>query len=503
MIKGIVRFPEILCALNGILMYQRVRQTLGGARYLTVVRIFLGLMVFLSACSAAFPNGSETNVALQGFVPVTTSAVELPEKFGLSDNHFYVQTGLDLADGGSLSTDSQFSLRQWAPGTSFLVAGIVKIFGPSVSLGIIWGLFSAVLWTVVFLTLVCASKSNLGVIFLGASFIFLFQSTPFVDWFFSSGYFYSESISIAFGILAMLSLGFKRQDLRVGFLTGTFLALAAFFKGTYEFVGLVFTLFTMVYLVTSYIVRKFPSKRIEFLVPPNRHLKRISFTVIVFHLYTFPWRIWSDLNLYPSSFTLDWTAHTSQYWGHRWMPTDWLEKVGSSWFSINGGNSACILDLQKCKEVAELELPSGGNFSGGGHYSQHDFMRMSLETFLLHPFDWISSRIPFFQNAWFPSDADSSVQIWGIIFLLSTLFITILAVQKLLVPKSVFLNFSESVIYISIALGTLLPLLLQQIEPRYLYPLQILSLVICFRFCGVQIDKFISKDFLKAENTLI
>jgi hypothetical protein len=484
-------------------MNQRVRQILGGVRYLKIVRVFLGLIVFFSACSAAFPDGSKTNVALGGFVPVTTSAAELPDKFGLSDNHFYVQTGLDIADGGSLSTDSEFSLRQWAPGTSFLVAGIVKIFGSNASLGIIWGLFNAMLWTVVFLILVCTSKSNLGVVFLGASFILLFQSAPFEKWFFSSGYFYSESISIAFGILAMLSIGFKRQDLRVGILAGTFLALAAFFKGTYEFVGLVLTLLTIFYFLTSLVVPRFSSARFEFMNPPNRHLKIIGFTAIAFHLYTFPWRIWSDLKLYPYSFTLDWTAHTSQYWGHRWMPSDWLEKVGSSWFSINGGNSACILDFEKCKEVAVLELSSGGSYSGGGYYSQHDFMRMSLETFFLHPFDWISSRIPFFWNAWFPSDADSSVQIWGIMFLLSTLFITILAVQKLLMPKSIFLNFSESVIYISIALGTLLPLLLQQIEPRYLYPLQILSLLICFRFFGVKIDKFISKDLLKAESKLI
>ena len=484
-------------------MNQRVRQILGGARHLKIVRVFLGLIVFFSACSAAFPDGSQTNVALGGFVPVTTSAAELPDKFGLSDNHFYVQTGLDIADGGSLSTDSEFSLRQWAPGTSFLVAGIVKIFGSNASLGIIWGLFTAMLWTVVFLTLVRTSKSNLGVAFLGASFILLFQSAPFEKWFFSSGYFYSESISIAFGILAMLSIGFKRQDLRVGILAGTFLALAAFFKGTYEFVGLILTLFTMIYLLISYLVPRFPSKRVKFRVPPNRQLKRISLTVIMFHLYTFPWRIWSDLNLYPSSFTLDWTAHTSQYWGHRWMPSDWLEKVGSSWFSMNGGNSACILDLEKCKEVAGLELSSGGNFSGGGYYSQHDFMKMSLETFFLHPFAWISSRIPFFENAWFPSEVYSRVQIWGVIFLLSTLFITILALQKLLLPKSIFLNFSESIIYISIALGTLLPLLLQQIEPRYLYPLQILSLVMCFRLCGAQIDKFTTKDFLKAESKLL
>jgi hypothetical protein len=484
----------------GVLMSQRVRQIILETRYLSILRVCLGLLVFLCAGNTAFPNGLQTNVALEGFVPVTTSADKLPEKFGLYDNHFYVLTGLDIADGGSLSSDSKFSLRQWAPGTSILIAGIVKVFGSDVSLGIVWGLISAILWTIIFFVLAFSIKSYWGLIFLSTSFIFLFRSSPFSDWFFSSGYFYSESISIAFGILAMLSVGFKRPDFRVGVMTGTFLALAAYFKGTFEFVGLILTFFTITYLLTNYLVPRFLSKRIEFLTVPERHLKRIGFTVIAFHLYTLPWRIWSDFYLYPNSFTYDWTAHTSQYWGHRWMPSDWLERVGSSWFSINGGNSACILDLVKCKKVAELELPSGGNFSGGGYFSQHDFMRMSLETFFLHPFSWISSRIPFFKNAWFPSEADSGTHIWGVVFILSTLMVTFFAIKKVMSLKSNFLDFSESILYVSIALGTLLPLLLQQIEPRYLYPLQLLSLVIVFKVCGIQIDKFITKDFWKAEN---
>jgi len=451
------------------------------------------LLVFIS--SLAFPKGSQTNVALAGFVPADTPASNLPGLFGLSDNHFYVQTGLDIADGGVLSSDSQFSLRQWAPGMPIILASLVWIFGFEVPLGIAYGIFSILLWSFVFFIFIWSCKTKLSLTFVFLSSILILGSSPYALWFFSGGYFYSEGPSIAFGILALLSLNLNHK-LRL-YLPGVFLALAAYFKGTFEFVGTFLSVVVLTYLV--FILIKGSFKKRKFQVPRvlSADFLQILWLVIVFNILTIPWRIWSNINLYTSSFNLDWTAHTKQYWGHRWMPSDWLDKVGSSWFANNGGNSACILDYEKCEWVSNLELPSGGNYSGNGFFSQSQFLKLSMETFLQNPISWISSRIPFLQQAWFPKGSASKFEIWNFVFLFVFLAAIFIVIRNLLTKVQKSGAIANSLFFLSIVTGTLGPLLIQEIEPRYLYPVQLISFVMVMLSIRDSLNKINWKYFSK------
>lgn len=451
-----------------------------------LLKIFFSFVVIFFNFQTAFPNGHETNVALGGYVSVITPAKNLPDLLGLSDNHYYVKTGLDLANGGSLSTDSQFSLRQWAPGTSFTFAFLIKLFGEDIPLGIFWGIFSVALWSIIYILLLICCRSWISLFLTMVAILFLVTAFPFTTWIYRGGFLYSEGVSIGFAILSFLVL--KSSGYYSKYLAGSLLAIAAYFKGTFEFVGLVATGILLIIITL-----KVAQTRFEFL---NRSktaikgpiLRDLTLFLIPFHILTIPWRIWSDWQLYPSHINFQWNSHISSYWGHRWMPTGWLEASGSSWFANNGGNSACILDLLKCNWVSSLELPSGGNYGGGGYFSQKDFLILSLQTFMSNPLGWVKSRIPFLTEAWIPSNTLFWQSLWGYTFLTTVIFITLIV----LLGNRLFIQFNltmqERLIYISFLIGILGPLLIQQIEPRYLYPIQILSFLIFLRLARQFID---------------
>jgi hypothetical protein len=468
-------------------MMGRVRQLKSHFPYLIVLKSIVALFLLISILYRTFPDGSETNVALSGYVPITTNAMELSSKFGLSDNHFYVQTGMDIADGGTLSSDSQFSLRQWAPGMPIFLGGILKIFGPNIPLGVAWGLFSAFLWSLIFLTLVSLSKTIKSVLFIGLAISILLLTPPFTKWFYSGGYFYTEGVAIAFGAIALLSL--KLPSKKKFYISGGSLALAAYFKGTFEFVGVVLTILAIFFFLLYLVQQIWKIENRFFKIFSISELKEIGIIVGVFNIATIPWRIWSNIYLYPYSFTLDWTAHTSQYWGHRWMPSKWLNESGSSWFSNNGGNSACILDLEKCKTIGNFEIASGGNFSGNGHYTQSEFLKLSLETFLSNPLSWFSSRIPFLRNAWFPFEVDGKLDFLNLLFLVTFICTSFFALKNLIRLKAKNQNSILHIFFLAVVCGTLGPLLIQEIEPRYLYPVQIMSMLLSVQFFQSWLDK--------------
>lgn len=445
----------------------------------TVARFVGILLILTSFLTLAFRNGADTNVGFGAEVPITTAAGALPDLLGYSDNGFYVSTSLDIADGGILTADSQFSLRQWAPGLPLILSAFVLVWGPGVPLGVLWGLSLVAMLTAAFGYLLTFAANIKRVAISTAAALLVIWSFPFTDWIFGSGYFYSEGASLAWALLALLLLADARlSPLARGVLGGAAITIAAYFKATFEFAGLILVmvaLLLMAILVLRKLYRK-TSERKGVSKSLSNHV--IACAAITFLLLTLPWRIWSDINLYPDRWTWEWTQHTSVYWGHRWMPTDWLEENGSAWFSDNGGNSACIVRPDMCLDIASAELASAGNYSGGGAYSQEEFRSLTVEAFLSAPVEWLASRAPFLQRAWF---FDSGGNLFKILQQIAYLVSTVVALM--LLPRSRSRGLIPAAVWFAASItGIVGALVLQQIEVRYLFPIQVMGVFFVILF---------------------
>ncbi len=408
----------------------------------------------------------ESNVGFGTYVPLNTETTNLPELLGLSDNGFYVSTAIDLSDGRPISETSKWALRQWAPGLPVLLSFFIR-FAESVPIGLTLAVFQTVLWLTIFISIFFRSLNFYVLLISFIMSIGLIFSAPFSIWFFNQGFFYSESISIAFFVLALLTV-FKKNSLityQSAIYAGFFLALSAYFKGTFEFVGLTLFLFFLLFIFYfNFFKRENNSKtdKISF-------QKKFFTIILVFFIITTPWRLISDKYLYKENFNISWTQVTSQYWGHRWMPTDWLEEREVFWFIDGRGNSACLLDLEKCKKISESEIAIGGQFDGNGFYSQSDFKNLAIQTYLENPIALISQRIEPFLKFWF----SHNVNIFNFLFSAVFFIVIFINIIFILYQRGTFQIFSF--FYLSLLLGTLSPLLIQSIEVRYFYPIQVIS----------------------------
>ena len=424
-------------------------------------------------------NGTDTNVGFGVHVPITTSAGSLPELLGYSDNGFYVSTALDIADGGSLTTDSQFSLRQWAPGLPFILSAYVLIWGPGVQLGVLWGLTLVLMFTGVFSYLLTFATNIKQVTVSTAVALLVIWSFPFTDWIFGPGYFYSEGASLAWALLALLLLvDFRLPPIVRGVAGGAAITTAAYFKATFEFAGLVFVVVALLLTTVCVLRRRLGKSSSTQKVSKSLSNFVMVCAAITFLLLTLPWRMWSDANLYQDRWTWEWTQHTSVYWGHRWMPTDWLEANGSAWFADNGGNSACIVRPDMCLEIASTELASEGNYGGGGAYSQEDFRSLTVQAFLSAPVEWLTSRAPFLKRAWF---FDSGGNLFKVVQQVAYLIGTVIAL--LLLPRSRARGLLPAAVWLAATtVGIVGALILQQIEVRYLFPIQVMAIFFVIQF---------------------
>jgi hypothetical protein len=469
-------------------------------------------LIFMVLCLAfVFEDGLATNVSLNNPAPISSDDSTLLSALGYTDSYFYLSTGLDLRSPLSLSSDSNFALRQWPPGMPVLY-GILSLI-PKVPIGISLGVLTAVLWAT------CASLSiskakTTGTYAVGiALWVILLTSQPLKSWIFGSGILYTEGISNALACLAMILLvneGKERSESRFFLVViGVLLALAAHFKATFEFTILIGTVILIVARVSLWLVSLILKSNRRSMISNGRSasLGAISKKIIIFSrersasttifytafALTIPWRLTKNFLFYRGTYNFEWTHHTSQYWGHRWMPSAWLEEKGSGWFAENGGNSGCILDPNFCDFIALNEVPSGGEYGGNGFYSQSDFRKFTVETMLENPVRSFTTRAEYFWKAW----SESGSALWVALTLSAFAVALVFGVLKTVDGRQ--RSTPAGFVFYTSILGVVIPLLLQEIEPRYLIPLQILPLVVVYgRFLEVRDEKFgISRSMMR------
>ncbi len=449
------------------------------------ILVFVSIFIYLYTILVGNINSKEVGLSIQ--VPISASNELLKNSISSSvaDEALYLHTAFDLADGRPIDDLSKFALRQWAPGMSFTLASFLIVF-PSISLGVLWLFLLLSIWALVFTLAIGYGKTILAKSLIFTLFTLLLQTDIFQNWIFSSGFYYSEGISIEFLSLFVIYLNRNRKfNIRSIVFSSLTLFFALLFKGAVEYVVYLLIILSLLSLIILRIKKNSINPvnnklNVESNIANTKNINLILISSLVCFMLTIPWRIVSDTYLYPSENFFGWTNNSSIYWGHRWMHPDWLKERKIEWFIKGGGNSACLVDVDLCNKIYKLEvIETGGDYSGTGFFSQSEFRRMAMQTYLTHPIKTATNRLePLIQHWFIPNDRINFNNIFSTILVMSAILMAIAMSMKLK------LYGGKIVVFISILGGTLGPLLLQSIENRYLYLIKITIVLYMLNFIG-------------------
>jgi hypothetical protein len=151
-------------------------------------------------------------------------------------------------------------------------------------------------------------------------------------------------------------------------------------------------------------------------------------------------------------------SKTSYVWSLVWKrPAEFAPEW--QFFVEGGGPAGCVIDPATCDYVHEgLSLSSTA-------FTNQDFFYLTIRTALHHPVAWLRYKLSFIARGWF-DDTPSAVV--ASILLLSLLLAGALSGN----PPA----FTLMVMLVAVLAGTVGPLLLVHVEPRYLMPLRLFVL---------------------------
>lgn len=364
-----------------------------------IVTLFLGSILALMA----FPRNGIATWHCVGDTQLNVTASLAQEKFGGCDGGSILRIALDFNNGGKLEDSTINSLNLWPPGMAFIELTLFKLFGVGIGIGTaIASLISIslLLSFVFFISVLARLKFFLPAVI--SSFLLL-VSTPIRGWVLGTGLMYQEGFALCCVIVAMTAIIWIDVDSRtqkLGFVraivAGIGLGGAAYFRAIFEPIISILIVVSMLSILAILAVNRNVEKF-------RRSTLRVSFLqVAVISLVAFcvmlPWRAALVTNIHPGDSS--WTKVGSNIWGSRWLSSSSLDKMGLSPWQEGGLNAPCVIDKELCKQIAQKELNSTAPYSGSGYYSQEQFRKMVIRTYLKHPIATLRYKAEVFYRFW-------------------------------------------------------------------------------------------------------
>ena len=395
------------------------------------------------------------------------------------DACYYLSSGLELLETGTISSENYWILNFWPPGVSIGSALEILIARSGLALPVVAGGISIFAWTLV-LSLWHRRLSKLvGQL---ASILTVFAialSQPMRGWYLGDGLFYAESMATLFALGALLVLVSqgaansrrlepdRRSDVRAGFGAGLLLAGAAYFRSPFEVAGQAFTVFVLIAAGSAMFTRAVRSRSwgAAFSALPPNVLGLAA--VAGFHAVTIPWRIVAASRIRPGDFR--WSLAGDLGWNQVWMPTPYLEEQGAFWLIEGTRNTPCRIDEERCLEIFQTEMASGNPYFGGAR-TLTELRNNALDVMLNHPLEWLWIKAEAFPRFWFrvPTSVDRFEFLENGIVLLGLVAVCILGWWR--IPRTAY------IFYISVLVATMVPMIVFHYEDRYLYSLKTLTI---------------------------
>lgn len=466
------------------MIYQTFRRN--SLRIIFFIAAFFYLLYFLGIIRGeVLLFGNSELVSISSFGEIF-SALGGPNKVG--DGGWYLRIAQELSTQNFVDSTSYWWLRSSSPGLGVIEGIFLKFFGVKL-FGYAYLIFLAILWSSLF-SLAVGKIQNLNSLILKyVFFLIALQYTGIKEWMLGSGVFFTEALSTPLFLLSLIFTVYAsnlhnvtKRSLLIG-LSSTFLAMAAFVRGTYLFVSYGYVVFGLLTFLYSHIFSKKFVYRYRFpFIESSRSTSLNLFLVgIGSQVALMPYFIFSKFYLETKFGTLNSNDFHLQY--------AWIDPVKDPFKSIGAG-WLCLINEKYCQK----------DFVSQVDYSKILFQ--DLSTFFHFPLEVISSRFKVFTRAWFSSEAPGATGnfdavIQGILFLAILCLILLCA---LVIHDYELRKFSS--LYLFLILLLIAPLVLTHVEVRFLIPVKMILIFYLLHLSSLEGAHSLLRNFFKRAKVL-
>lgn len=355
-----------------------------------------GAAFFVLLMLMSMPQGIDT-LLTAAKVPVDTGSAELLQKLGASDAGSLLGAAMSITKEGTMLTPTFGVFNYWPPGMVGVdivllavekVTGLAIVFLMVVLNAIVWSVFLGITFQVI------RARRGIAIATIFAAGSLLYSGTAL--WGVNGGLFYSDS----FGALAFCAaivvlyclpdvLSPRRRfwnAIGAGLLLGT----AAYFRASYELVDNVIFVVAGGIVVILLILRRWrPS------LSSAGTLWRVTVPLALagvgYMAFTLPWRLYATKRIRPGD--LRWSTVADLVNGARWKQDALLNSQGAKFLEVGHVNWSCEIDPVKCADIARLELASSAPYTGNGHFTNSQFLTMSIQSIFEHPLAFLGERL--------------------------------------------------------------------------------------------------------------
>ncbi len=413
------------------------------------------------------PNGFDSYLGKVNdkiLLPSSTSD-QMLEAYGLDDRGHYIAGGKIIVEKGFSEAQHDWRMLMWKPGM-FVLHALLMLLGKTSPTAFFMILISSSLWAKIFhktATIITKFfRINQATAF-ALPLLLLLTLPQFRFVVLQHQLFASETYAFATFFLGLLySVNFlltnKKTDLSKA---GIFFALASYIRQSSDFIMIFFGIILVAMYLLSYLAKRSNINLLseEFVTT----IKKSSLIFLVCFSLMLIGKI-HDKRLISNG--------ADFLYMQSWL-TD--EQLGGSdnFVVVGGGNSAaCKIAPDICEDFQKRDIAN----KGLDQQFLDEIITKTKKTILLHPFSWLYYKMPFALQYWFNDSHVSSGATVNTINSILLILVTGIMVLPFFATSRV--NIFSSLIMCTLIIGSLIPILIFHIEPRYLFQIKIAAVLL-------------------------
>jgi hypothetical protein len=426
-----------------------------------------GLFIyFVFFIALIMPQGFDTKLAEreEKFLLPSFTSNQLLDFYGLDDRGHYIVGGRMILEKGFSTAKQDWRMTLWKPGM-FVINAFLLSLGENAPVAFFMIVISCLLWAKIFhkTFIICSKYLNLPQFFSFFLPLILLLLSHFRFVVLGDQLFASETYAFSFFFLGTIYFVEYLYRYRASKLlkSGVFFAISTYFRQSSDFIMLCFGLFSLLSLLSIYTLKK------SLKVKVSESLSRVINSASVVFVICFS--VMSMEKLYNREFL---SSGADFLYSYAWL-TD--EQLGGhdNFVVLGGGNgAACKIAPEVCADFQKRDI-FNKRFD---QKFMKEIVSTTKETVILHPFEWLYYKIPFLAQYWFndsPFIADKKI-----IATNSLLLFLVMAVILMPFFQQSRVNIFCSFLLIVLIVGSLIPILIFHIEPRYLFQIKIAAILL-------------------------
>jgi len=320
----------------------------------------------------------------------------------------FASGGQAILDHGWFTDHATWLINLWPPGFMLLQGVILKIFGLNAPFIFILTIINCILWGVVFALMFAGLRERLPfLISLILPCLFL-ASSLFRNFILKDGILLGETFSVAFSFLGIALILKKISDKYIQFIgAGACFALSAYFRSQYEVFFTISTAIILPLLLIQVVKDCLSRKGLSLKHEQYFIFKGLIVTVISFHFFTMPFRIYN----YTRMGSMSWVQSLELTWNNSWAYDDDLNKLNGIFIVRGGGTTACHIQHDLCEQFHNQRVT-------GKNIDVKILRNATIRTFLEHPFLWMKIKFSKLTSYWFESDFRNTENLLYLILIL-------------------------------------------------------------------------------------